>query len=547
LILAASCREADSTAEEVPQKDDARLLFEVKVQNHAGETITPAGLYIFEPERGRESVPVSAFSDNHGIITADLEPGTPALVRIHAAFHRPVYLFLPSIVEEQITATIRPEPVFLMEGETPKILGNFNHYDDFSAVEMSLETNGTWTGSIESDLDSLTYLIDGMSLPERIHGTSGVLQASPVHTAADPGIESLLHNDGSNRFEIQFEPDEFITEHHPPDIRFGDETPVMAAGIAKTYAAMIHQIDSVQVLQKQDETVTESHFNDYLAGLEQIASDYDHPNVELATHLAKANFSDYLQPDEDWVDQIMDDIPANSELWLMHYPVLSELYYHSTRMEDVSRNLWDIYRQHGHESVRGEALFNLLKFHYDRGEDEEWYQAHYDLVRLYPGHMRINYSYNRGFAPEAVVHAGEYFPALEFEPLFDDESTLNPAQNNAPVTILYFWSVEDAASREHIPLLQKLHHRYGEMGLVIHTIAVDKNRDRVKRYHRQNHLPWKGGLEPISSSVIQVLGITKVPHTIILNNENRILVFEERFLGDKNVIESIGIYLQNNL
>jgi len=37
-----------------------------------------------------------------------------------------------------------------------------------------------------------------------------------------------------------------------------------------------------------------------------------------------------------------------------------------------------------------------LNFHYDRGEDEEWHEAHYELVRIFPESIRINYSYKKG-------------------------------------------------------------------------------------------------------------------------------------------------------
>ncbi|MCC5906635.1 MAG: hypothetical protein JJU13_10530 [Balneolaceae bacterium] len=522
--------------------------FTISIKNAQAKPISPSGVYLYDPEQGRSGSPLVTFSgDDTGIITGQAKKGTPSLFRVHSAYHQIVYFFLPSYYEDTLSVTIHSEPVVLADEVTPRILGNFNHYDDFSAIEMVMDEDGTWSALIEADTDSLTYIIDGASRLGRVHGTDGQLRHSQVHTAIDPGIESVIRNDGSNRFEIIFDPARFSNREQSPEIRFGKNTPVLAAGIAKSYASMIRQADTIQVLEKQGETVTISHFDTFLEELRQVTKHYDHPTVEQATRLAKANFSEYLNPDDEWIDKLMEDIVPNSEIWLMHYPVLSDLFYHSTRMEDVSRSLWDIYRQHGHESVRGEALYNLLKFHYERGEDEEWYQAHYDLVRLYPDHKRINYSYNRGFAPQAVVHVGEYFPALEFSPLYEDEPKLIPAQNNAPLTILYFWSVNNTISREKVDLLENLYEEFAELGLTIYTIALDGNRERVQRFHEHRNLPWQGGFEQFSSSAIQVLGITEVPHTIILNNENRILVFDEEFLADEDVIESIDRYLNENL
>ncbi|GEM_PF-5530007 len=44
---------------------------------------------------------------------------------------------------------------------------------------------------------------------------------------------------------------------------------------------------------------------------------------------------------------------------------------------------------------------------------------------------------------------------------------------------------------------------------------------------------------------IQVFGVTEVPHTIILDRENRVLVNNEPFLNDERIYDLVSSYFQN--
>lgn len=527
---------------------DTQYIFTISVAHHESTAISPAALYLFDPEQEHNNIPDALFTDEgNGTITAILEKNTPYVAEIHSAWHKPLQLFLPSFSGDQIEVSIQPEPLAISRGTQPAVIGNFNHYDDFSSFPMIPGDDGMWHAVVEAEPDTLAYVIVGMSAVPHTHGTTGSLRPIGKHSSGMPGIESIMMNEGSNRFVITFDPSLFPAGEETPTIHFDKDTPVSFAGIATAYSAMVRQAEKVRNMIKRGESVSATHFDTFHRELQKIREAYPHPETDQAIWLAKANFSEYLNPKDESADRLIAEIPPNSELWLFYIPVLSELYDHSSRMEQVSRNLWDIYRQHNHRSVQGEALFNLLRFHYERGEDEEWHQAHFDLVREYPGHPRINYSYKRGYAPEAVVHVGRYFPRLQFSPLFDGEPKVTPADNDAPVTILYFWSVENEESRDHIEELLQLHELYSDIGLEISTIALGNKRERVQRFHEQSQLPWQSGFEQFSSPVIQSIGITEVPYTIVLNLENRVLVLDEEFLSNRNVIESIGTYLRNSL
>ena len=186
-------------------------------------------------------------------------------------------------------------------------------------------------------------------------------------------------------------------------------------------------------------------------------------------------------------------------------------------------------------SSAGESIRSLLNFHYNRGEDEEWYEAHFELVRSYPQSKRINYFYREGFAPESVVHIGRYFPDLAYGPLEPEADSLRPADISSSLSILYFWSSDDPDFKEQFDILEKLKERFSDRGIEIIPVALDEDRNRVKRFHQHRHHSWKAGFENITNPQIQVLGITNTPHTIFLDGNNRVLYHGESILRDERL------------
>lgn len=540
LIAGCSAEYSDHHSEGPVFDPDHHYIFAVNVVDRSGNPLQPAGVSLFDAAMGRESTPQASFHQDDGeIIESIIDKGAPVVVRISAAYHQPLYLFLPSFSGDRLTVQVRPEPFSIKENPWPHILGNFNHFDDFSSIPMQSGENGVWFAEIESQSDTLIYLIDGVADGLQIHGKSGEKRFNELHTPRQAGLESYLIRDHSEPFTIQFNPEEIRAQPMDPIIDFDNDTPVSIAGVAKTYAEMIRMEDV------QSRSETEPDFSRYFQKLEKLQTEYNHPEVDLAAKLARVRFADHLETDPEWADNVLQQIHAGSDLWLMYYPAITKLFNKSTGMEVVSRNLWDLYRQQNHPSVQGEALYSLLKFHYQRGEDEEWYQAHFDLVREYPDHERINYSYNRGFAPDAVMHIDRYFPDFTYESLTDPGTHLSPLDPSAVLTIIYFWNIENLQSRNQIETLKSVYRSFSEAGTDIFLIALNSERERVQRFKDQNEIEWNTAAANFHDPNVQVLGVTEVPHTILLDRQNRVLINNEPFLNDERIYNLVEEYFNN--
>jgi hypothetical protein len=530
-LLFASCSGDSPASEEelAAEPNDGQAEFTFSFTDQTGHPIHPVLVTLYPAEAGTGGEPLARFQNGrNGKVTGTFEKNRPVKMAIEPAWHQPMELFIPSYTMDQLQAEITPGAAIMKQEIRPALVGDFNDFDPFRAVDMEKGVDGSWTASVETQLRNFAYKIVGFSINRTMHGSEGLPEIGNDKSK----IISVAANKGENIMEFKFNPDTFPDSPQRAEIRFDDAVPVFTRGTASLYAAMAEQITFTERYQQNDEALAES-FTEYLEHIETIRDKHDHRDVELAHRIAQARFLDIMPQDDRWVDRLLNDLESSSELWLFHPEIVYELFTHSSRMEAVSQDLWNIYRQHRYGAIQSEALFSLLHFHYDRGEDEEWYEAHFELVRSYPESKRINHSYREGFAPEAVVHIGRYFPDLAYAPLDESAESIRPADISSSLTIIYFWSPDDTGNREQFEILSKLYRQYSEDGLKVIPIALNGNPGRIRRFHDHFNHPWRGAFENLTSPQVQVLGITQTPHTIFLDESNRVLFHGESILDEQ--------------
>jgi len=525
----------DSTTESDENDQPEMVNLSITVSDPSGTPISPVMLTIYSANQGTEGEPDAIHTGNeNGVIEALIRKNYPAILKVAGARHQPVKIFIPTTTLDELSLEVVPATVLTKPTFQPAVIGDFNHYDPFSKVKMDQNEDGLWAANVYSEQSEIRYQITDFAYSQPIHGSYGLLK---VDTDL-PGIVSILEPDEVGIARILFDPSQFPASERRATLRFSTDVSVTMQGVSKLYAAMQEQVDLVEAYKDNEDRVVEL-FNDYLDHIDLIKESFEHHIVEQAHRLAKARFSEYLQVDSEFIDQLLSDLDPNSELWLFNPRFVHDLFSYSSKMEPVSKSLWDIYRQHHFDEVQSEALYSLLNFHYDRGEDEEWYEAHFELVRSYPQSKRINYSYREGFAPESVVHIGRYFPGLAFGPLESQADSLRPADISSSLTILYFWSFEDPEFEEQFEVLKILQDRFSDQGIEIIPIALDEDRSRVERFHQFRNHSWRAGLEGIINPQIQVLGITNTPYTLFLDGNRRVLYRGESILEDELLLEYV--------
>ena len=93
------------------------------------------------------------------------------------------------------------------------------------------------------------------------------------------------------------------------------------------------------------------------------------------------------------------------------------------------------------------------------------------------------------------------------------------------LTIIDFWASWCAPCREEMPFMVGLYNRYKDKGLGIIGISLDENADAWKQATDQMGIVWPqmSDLNGWESQAAQIFNITAIPHTIVVDQNGKIL------------------------
>lgn len=124
------------------------------------------------------------------------------------------------------------------------------------------------------------------------------------------------------------------------------------------------------------------------------------------------------------------------------------------------------------------------------------------------------------------LKTGRAFPEFTGK-LISDGSTWDLTEKRGKLTLIGFWmgrtdqgKLIKTTSRE-VPIVQKLHEEFGERGLTVIGIAIDRDREQLKDFLERNKITFPQLAN--AREVFNELGVPAVPTWILLNGQGRIL------------------------
>jgi len=121
-------------------------------------------------------------------------------------------------------------------------------------------------------------------------------------------------------------------------------------------------------------------------------------------------------------------------------------------------------------------------------------------------------------------------PDFTLKTLEGQEITLSKLKGK--VVLLDFWATWCAPCRESIPHLVELYKTYGEKGLEVIGMNVDRgDTDTVRRFVKSMDIPYPIAVTP--EEVSRDFGVTALPTTILIDKEGRL---REKILGFNSAV-----------
>jgi len=121
-------------------------------------------------------------------------------------------------------------------------------------------------------------------------------------------------------------------------------------------------------------------------------------------------------------------------------------------------------------------------------------------------------------------------PDFTLKTLEGQEITLSKLKGK--VVLLDFWATWCAPCRESIPHLVELYKTYGEKGLEVIGMNLDRgDTDTVRRFVKSMDIPYPIALTP--EEVSRDFGVTALPTTILIDKEGRL---RQKILGFNSAV-----------
>lgn len=520
----------------------------VTVTDSNGQALQLYALQLIDANDGWFGTPYKSILGGEDYPASLYIPGEqPIILRIVAPGHHPKFTFLmPDFDNIDIEVTLKSSP--MPDEPPPVVVGNFNNFDSRSGVKMEQRLDGVWNATIETELDTVRYFVRFNSLVAG-PGTNGrIVINDDAPGISEAFLSEIVKNEADTEVEIEFDASHYNFGNDESGFKITSDNSSDISGIAQVYTLMtdeyINQLFATVSHQLLgDEDRYEHDYDSYLTELKQLEESFNHPKVSIAADLARFRFHREIGLSKDDAISLLNKIEADSPLWMIHFTALTD----AVNLAGLNNHidlLESIVEKSSFESLRAEALYNLIRYHHQEENEEEWHSNFFELVSNYPDHFRTSYAY-QNYAPEQPIAEGKALPYNEFNKL-DGEGSINLYDIDESYLLLDFWATWCGPCIADMPKLHELHELYEDKDFAIVSISVDDDPQRVFSLQNKWQMPWYHGHEQQQSSKIREMGIVGVPQYILLGPDRRVLSNDQATLRGENFSEILDDYLSNN-
>jgi thiol-disulfide isomerase/thioredoxin len=538
LILFVSCNSPDGT----DIKNISVLVFD-----NAGDPLPLYAVQVLDVNQGWLSKPID-WAEGTGFETARIymSDDKPVILKFTAPGYLPAYTFLT----DGFTAAgfeVKLKPMPIADNPNPVVIGNFNNFDARSGIEMLKPENKNWAADIDSDSDTLDYLITGYSL-YALPGSEGDLILNNEAPTFDRNYISRITNGDKTSFKIEFDPGIFDFTKPKSGITFSHKGEKHISGVAEIYTRMIDEYyeylaSNIRHQNRGNDDRYEHDFSAYIADLDSLVHHFNHKDVEAASILTKLRFNGGLNISDDEIMRLFELLEPTSEVWMIDFTALTDavnIIGFDAIIDDVS----SIASGSPYESMRAEALYNLVRYYHDSGNEEEWHAKFFELVSNHPDYFRTAFAYQH-YAPEQPITEGKPLPFNEYNRL-DDKGIVRLDELKEPFLLIDFWASWCGPCISAMPKLHNLYDTYSDQGFGILSISLDQSPAHVESFRKEWGMPWHHGFEGYNSSRIMEMGVVGVPYYVLLGPDRTVITRNQELLRGEDFSEFLESKLYKN-
>lgn len=149
---------------------------------------------------------------------------------------------------------------------------------------------------------------------------------------------------------------------------------------------------------------------------------------------------------------------------------------------------------------------------------------------LLVGALALTFCAGSALAGGKALKVGDALPDLKS---FGLEGTL-PAELDGKVVLLDFWASWCGPCKESFPVMEDLHKKYGQKGLVILAVNVDEDAGAMKDF-LQAHAVTFPIVHDATKKLVGTANISSMPTSFVIGTDGKVFSIHKGFHGKETV------------
>jgi len=158
--------------------------------------------------------------------------------------------------------------------------------------------------------------------------------------------------------------------------------------------------------------------------------------------------------------------------------------------------------------------------------------SHTIKTSLWAGAMALCLFVPAAWAGGKTIKVGETFPDLK---TFQLEGPM-PAELKGKVILLDFWASWCGPCKESFPVMEELHKKYGQKGLVVLAVNVDEDKAAMQEFLK-DHTATFTIVHDATKKLVATANISSMPSSFLIDKDGKVAVVHKGFHGKKTTAE----------
>lgn len=229
------------------------------------------------------------------------------------------------------------------------------------------------------------------------------------------------------------------------------------------------------------------------------------------------------------VDQAVQQVPSDSELWSSILNGVGNAYARNERWDDYVALLQRLEDELTHPMSRSELLLALAE-HHGRGERPQQAKSYYDEVVSLEAHPFHVQKAESALYEMDSLNVGQVAPDFTVETIDGDTITLSDMRGK--VVLLEFWATSCGPCLPEIPHLKAMNERFSDADFQIIGVTEDEDLKMLREFLEERQMTWPQ-VQQLNSFEDEVLkqdevlvryNVFWIPRSFLINREGMIAV-----------------------